>query len=69
MDAVLLEGLIVAPVHMASTQSTGLASTLVPRPDYWAQAEMESTVAYSIHLLVGFHGRGDPPWGARSDTR
>jgi len=45
------------------------ASTLVPRPDYWAQAEVESTVGYSIHLLVGFHGRGDPPWGARSDTR
>ncbi len=45
------------------------ASTLVPRPDYWAQAEVESTVGYSIHLLVGFHGREDPPWGARSDTR
>jgi hypothetical protein len=29
------------------------------------------SVGYSIHFLVGFHGRGDrdPPWGAKSDTR
>ena len=41
------------------------ASTLVPRPDYWAQAEVESTVGYSIPLVSRIPRKGRPAVGSQ----